>query len=113
MLVSLRSQLRRHRRSALAVLAILLVATVALTAHAAMMSSTHGNNGMGAMTAICLIAASLAAVVVVGGLAVRRRFSRSSWLIPPPVVPDFAFIAAFSGLFARAGPPPLLQVFRL
>jgi hypothetical protein len=112
MLISLRSQLRRHRRRAFAVLAVLLVAMVALTAHAAMASSTH-NNDMGTMTTICLVAASLAAVVAGGTFVVQRMFSRPRWLMPAPVVPDFAFIPTFSGLFARAGPPPLLQVFRL
>ena len=97
---------------AVGVLVVLALGVSALSAHAAMVNSAHANN-MGAMTAICLVAASLAAVVAVGAFVVQRMFSQPRWLIPAPVVPDFAFIPAFSGLFARAGPPPLLQVFRL
>ena len=97
----------------LVALAALAVALAALTAHAAAMNDAMGDHVMGDAAAICLVVGGALAAVSVAVFAVGRRPQRPLWVIPQPLAPALPFLPASSGFLARAGPPPVLQVFRL
>jgi hypothetical protein len=111
MLISIDRQLRRHRRRALIGLAVLAIAGGALAAHVALMSGadTHMTNAAG----ICLILGGGVAVLAVAAVAIRRLAQRPVWLLALPAAPDLAVRPTPRGVLVRAGPSPLLQVFRL
>jgi uncharacterized membrane protein YhaH (DUF805 family) len=111
MLISLDSRLRAHRRRAALVLVVFAFGVLGFAAHSALMGSDMGK--MGDTATICLALGGCAVFIGAAVLAVRRLRQRPLWLIPPPAAPRLPFIPAFSGFLVRAGPPPLLQVFRL
>ena len=112
MLILLNSRLRRHRRQAALVLAVFAFGVLGFAAHSAVMGSDMGK--MGDTAAVCLALGGCAVFIGAAVFAVRRlAATRPLWLIPAPAAPTLPFIPAFSGFLVRAGPPPLLQVFRL
>lgn len=113
MLSSLNTRLRRHRSKVRWALAVLAVAAVALTAHSALMSSDMGDHAMSDAVAICLTVGGCVAVIGVAAFAVGRVLQRPTCVIPTPLAPAPPFVPASAGFLVRAGPPPLLQVFRL
>ena len=111
MFIALHSHLRHHRRKILTGLAVLAVATVAVAAHSAVMAGMGDHVADAA--AICLTVGSCVAVVGVAVFTARRARQRPSWLIPAAPAPALPYLPATTGFLVRAGPPPLLQVFRL
>ena len=112
MLMSLNSLLRRHRRKVACVLVMLAVAFLSVAAHSALMGDEMGNH-MGDGAAICLAVGGCAVFIGVAAFAARRLLQRPLWLIAAPLTPSRPFIAVASNFLVRAGPAPLLQVFRL
>ena len=96
----------------LTALAVLSVALAALSAHSALMGSM-GDHGMSDIAAICLAVGASLAIAGVAVFAIRRLAQRPLWVIPVPAAPAAAFVPRSTAFLARAGPPPLLQVFRL
>jgi hypothetical protein len=112
MLMSLDNRLRRNRRWAACAVAVLALGFVGLAAHSALMSSSMGNHTSDA-AGICLAVGGCALFIGVALFTARRLLQRPTLLIASPLAPVLPFIPAFSGCLVRAGPPPLLQVFRL
>ncbi|MEX0741359.1 MAG: hypothetical protein WD079_01085 [Phycisphaeraceae bacterium] len=112
MLISPNSQLRR-RHQVLIALAVLAVALTALTAQTTLMDGGMDDHVMSDAAAICLAVGGSLAIIGVAIFAVRRLRQRPLWLIPAAPTPARLFVGATPGFLARAGPPPLLQVFRL
>lgn len=112
LLTSLNTRLRRQRRQVLAALAVLGTVTVIAAGHAALASHGMGHHvGDAAVIACMAIGSGLVAVGTVA-LAIRRP-RVGSWpltLLPTPALDP---ARAMSVRPARAGPPPVLQVFRL
>ena len=111
MFIALHTQLRRNRRKVLIALSVIAVAAVLMTAHSALM----GANGdqMTNAAAVCLAIGGCAAAVGVALVAIQRLHRRPLWLMPVPAAPALVFVPASTGPLVRAGPPPLLQIFRL
>lgn len=116
MLIAAHSQLQRHRRKVLWGAAILAVATASLTARTALASDhAHGgmDGGVEGVAAVCITGAACVAVIGVGAFTVRRLPQRPLWRLSAPLAPTSAFVPLGVGFLVRAGPTPLLQVFRL
>ena len=111
-LIALHSQLRPRRRQVLTELAVLAVALAALTAHSALMGSM-GDHAMSDTAAICLALGGSLAIAGATVFAIGRLAQRPPGVIPVPAAPALAFVPTSTGFVARAGPPPMLQVFRL
>ena len=92
-------------------LALVAVVSVAMMANAAVMSQ-HGHSDSDAVV-ICLTVGACVAVAGVAVFAIQRLAQRPLWLIPAPGLPALVFVPTSTGFLVRAGPPPLLQVFRL
>jgi hypothetical protein len=114
-LISLRNQLRRHRRKAALALAVLALGFVGLAAHSALMSSdmSMGHHNMADTAALCVAVGGCALFLAVATFAAARPKRRPLWLIAPPPAPAPGFVPVLFGFLVRAGPPPLTQVFRL
>lgn len=108
-LIALHSQLRPRRRQVLTELAVL---AVALTAHSALMGSM-GDHAMSDTAAICLALGGSLAIAGATVFAIGRLAQRPLGVIPVPAAPALAYVPTSTGFVARAGPPPMLQVFRL
>jgi hypothetical protein len=96
----------------LLVLAVVATGTVAITAHSLVMSSSMGDHMSDAAVAVCIAVGG--GLVAAGAIAFAARRPRL------PGWPLAAFAASPRDVtrsvpvhLARAGPPPLLQVFRL
>jgi hypothetical protein len=111
-LIKLDSELRRHRRKVLWALALFAVLGVAVTAKAALMSG-HEHGDMSDAVVLCMTVGACVAVAGVAVFAARRLAQRPMWLIASPVAAALASVPVSPGFLVRAGPPPLLQVFRL
>jgi len=111
-LITLHSQLRRQRRKVLWALALVAILGVAVTAKAALMSG-HGHSDMSDAVTICLTVGACVAIAGVAVFAIRRLTQRPLWLILTPAAPALPFVPTSTGFLVRAGPPSLLQVFRL
>ena len=112
MLIALHRVLRRQRRLVLPALAVAALAAGALTVQSALMSDGMGHH-MTNGAALCLAVGGCAFIVVGAAAVVRRLAQRPLRAIPAPPVPTLAFVPVSAGFLVRAGPPPLLQVFRL
>jgi len=110
-LISVHSQLRRHRRKVLWALAMLAVVSIGLTARTALMSA-HGHVDMSDAVAICMTVGGCVAIAGVAAFAVRRLAQRPLWRIPMPLAPASALVWVDTGFLVRAGPRQVLQVFR-
>lgn len=111
-LISLDSQLRRHRRQVLTALAVFAVALAVPTAHAAVMNGGMDDHAIGDAAAICLAVGGSLAIIGVATVALRRLRQRPLWLIPAAPTSARLFVGT-PDVLARAGPRPLLQVFQL
>ena len=111
-LISLHSQLRRHRRKATCALAALALGFIGLAAHATLMSSDMGNH-MGNTAAVCLAVGGCALFIAVAAFSIRRLLQRPLWLLAAPLMPARPFTPTSAGFPVRAGPASLSQVFRL
>ena len=92
---------------------MLAVALVAVTAHSALMSGPTDDHAMGDATALCFLLGGSLAAVGVAAFGIRRPARHRTWVIHTPVAPALPFIPSSPGFLVRAGPPSLLQVFRL
>jgi hypothetical protein len=110
--IAIHTQLRRHRRSVGWLLAAAVALAVAVTAKTALMSG-HGHVEMSDAVVACVAVTACVIAVGVTAFAGRRPTRRPLWLIPAPPAPTRAFVPSSSGFLVRAGPPALLQVFRL
>jgi hypothetical protein len=111
-LISVHSQLLRHRRLVVATLATLALTLAALTAHSALMSGAMGDHMVGDAAAICLAVGGtlvLGGAVLVAAHGLRRE---PSWPLVCVALPAPALVPATTTFLVRAGPPTLLQVFR-
>lgn len=111
MFIALHTRLRQHRREFLVALSVMGVAAVLMTAHSAFMGAS--GDQMTTAATVCLAIGGCTAVVGVALFAIQRARPRPLWLIPAPAHPALPFVRALTGALVRAGPPPLLQVFRL
>ena len=111
MFIALHTELRQHRRKVLIGLSVLGIAAVLMTAHSALMGA--GGDQMTNTAAACLAVGGCAAAAGVALFAIRRARPRPLWLMPAPAAPTLAFVPASTGALVRAGPAPLLQIFRL
>ena len=93
-------------------LAVLALGFTGLAAHSALMGSDMGSH-VGSAATICLTVGGCAVFIGVAVFAIRRLLQRPVWLIAAPLAPALVFIPADAGFLVRAGPPSLLQVFRL
>ena len=112
MLVSLNSLLRRHRRNAACVLAVVALGFLGLAAHSALMSSDIGSH-MADTASICLVVGGCALFLGVAAFAARGLVHRALSLVAAPLTSTLPLIPVASYVRVRAGPPALLQVFRL
>jgi uncharacterized membrane protein len=110
--ISLRHQLRRHRREAALALAVLALGFTGLAAHSALMRTDMGSH-IGSAASICLTVGGCAVFIGVAVFGLRRRLQRPRWVIAAPLTLAPLFIPADTAFLIRAGPPSLLQVFRL
>lgn len=108
-LISVTTALRRHRRLVLLAATVFALALGAMTVHAATMS---GADHMGDVAGICLL---VGAAVAVTGTAMVLRRHRPTGFSPVAllVAPGAPAVAPRRLFLERAGPPSLLQVFRL
>jgi uncharacterized membrane protein YhaH (DUF805 family) len=111
MLISLNTRLHRHRRLAAVIAAVFVFGVFGFAAHSAMMGSDMGK--MGDTAAVCLALGGCAVFIGAAVVAVRRLRQRPLWVIPAPAAPILPFVPASTGFLVRAGPPDLIQVFRL
>ena len=116
-LIQLNRLMRRYGRVALVAAALLGVLAVIATASAASMSMGahhHHMAGHGKSTVVmCVALGGCVLVVATAAAAVPRLAQRGVWSISAPPLPAVAWAPAPARSLARAGPPPLLQVFRL
>lgn len=112
MFVSLRNLLRRHRRKAALGLAVLALGFTAVAAHSALMGTDMGSH-IGGTASICLTVGGCAVFLGVAVLAIRRLLQRPRWLLAAPQAPALVLVPTDAGFLVRAGPPSVLQVFRL
>ncbi len=96
----------------LAVLAVLAAGTVAATAHSGLMGSGL-DDGMGDAAVVVCIAVGGGLVAAGAVVFAMRKLRTPSWPVVSPPAPSLDVARAVPALLTRAGPPPLLQVFRL
>lgn len=112
MLMWINTTFRRRRRQVLLVLALIAAGTVAMTAHSVVMSTSMGGHMSDAAVAVCItVGGGLAAAAAILFAAQKPRWP--TWPLFSSSAPPRAVARGVSGHLARAGPPPLLQVFRL
>lgn len=94
------------------VLAVLAAGVVAATAHSALMSSGMGDHMGDAAVVVCI---TIGGGLVAAGVTVfaLRGLRTPSWPLAASPAPTLDVARAVPALLTRAGPPPLLQVFRL
>ncbi len=110
--MTINTRLRRRRRKVLAVLAVLAAGTVAATAHSVLMSSGTGDHMSDGAVVVCITVGGglVAAGAIVFAL---RKLRLPTWPLASSPAPWLDLARAVPVPLARAGPPPLLQVFRL
>jgi drug/metabolite transporter (DMT)-like permease len=112
MLMWMNSVLRRRRRQALLILAVVAVGTVAITAHSMVMRPSTGHDMGDAAMALCIAVGG--GLVAAGAMAFAKRRPRlPSWPLAASAAHRRDITRVAPVHLARAGPPPLLQVFRL
>lgn len=112
MLMWMNTALRRRRRQVLLVLAVVATGTVAITAHSLVMSPGTGHHISDAAVAVCIAVGG--GLVAAGAIAfATRRPRQPSWPLAASPAPRRDVARVVPVHLARAGPPPLLQVFRL
>ncbi len=112
--IQLNRQMRRYRRPAAALVALLAVVGVLAGAHSWGMGAHHhmGGHAKGTVLA-CVTFGGCALVVATAAVAVRPLAQRGRWSVLAPPAPAVADVPEAARFLARAGPPPVLQVFRL
>jgi len=113
-LIEINSQLRRRRRRVISSTTVLAVTLAAFAAHSALLSSAStGDHAIGQAAVTCLAVGGSLALAGVAVFAVRRLRHRLFSPIAGSTAPALPLVPAPSAVAARAGPAPLLQVFRL
>jgi hypothetical protein len=112
MLSKLIHQLRRRRRTVLWGVAVLAVVSVALTARS-IAAGAHGHGEISDAAAICVAVGACVAASLAGAFVIGRPRGRPLWTMPDLCTPAQPWVPASTGCVPRAGPPALLQVFRL
>jgi drug/metabolite transporter (DMT)-like permease len=114
--IQLNRLMRRYWRFAASAAAVLGVLAIVAAAGAASMPLAEHDHGAGhgkSAVVTCVAVGGCALVVAAAVVAVRRLVQRGVWSLSAPLMPAVSSVAAPRRFQARAGPPPLLQVFRL
>jgi hypothetical protein len=104
--------MRRNANIAKALLALLSLSAVLVAVHGVPLHDHDGGGGTDAIV-LCIVIAGGVVAVVATATAIRQVARQPLWLVATPALPVGPSIAAPRFVLARAGPPPLLQVFRL
>jgi hypothetical protein len=114
--IQLNRLMRRYWRFAATAAAVSGVLAIVAAAGAASMPMGEHDHGTGhgeSAVVTCVALGGCALVVATAAVAVRRLVQRGVWSLSAPLTPAGSSVAAPRRVRARAGPPPLLQVFRL
>lgn len=113
MLIALHTRLRRRRQVAATVLVVLAIAGAGLAVHSIVMSDGMGGHAISDAATVCILLGSALALAGGAVLTARHCGQRLSWPISDTPALMRAFAPVIRAVLVRAGPPPLLQVFRL
>lgn len=112
-MISINNQLRHHRRKVVWAMALVALVIVAVVAWFAVVDNDRGHDHGGNTAAVCITIGACLAATGAAVFAARRLRERATFTIFESPMPVWVSAGVHVLASARAGPAPMLQVFRL